>query len=208
MYTNGQQPFGAQPFDGLDQVLRSRVKAGGKVLDIGAGYGRDAFWLARELGCSVTALEPGKSGVDAMEAAAASGSASPGTVTSLIACASEFAFEAHAQHFDAVLMDSVLSFIAAEHHAAVVKGSLEALAPGGSLVVLGWPSEVDPLWVGKLIRGAGVPGVEVVEDNRVVECDAEFDGEAAHMVWSVTVACIGHGERSCNFCPLRSFSWS
>jgi 2-polyprenyl-3-methyl-5-hydroxy-6-metoxy-1,4-benzoquinol methylase len=62
MYAGGQQPFGAGPFLGVDGLLRKWVKTGVKVLDVGAGYGRDSLWMARELSCSVTAIEPGQSG--------------------------------------------------------------------------------------------------------------------------------------------------
>ena len=33
-----------------------------------------------------------------------------------------------------------------------------------------------------------VPGISVVKDAATYECDAEFDGEAVHMVWHVTIA--------------------
>ena len=196
MYVDGGQPFGPGPFGGIDEVLRSHVKLGGKVLDIGAGYGRDSLWLARELSCAVTALEPGNSGVAAIEAAVASGGAGPGSVSGTVLCASEFDFDAHAHAFDAVLMDSVLQFISEDLRGLVIAGSLKALAPGGSLIVVGWPNEEDPTWVGKLVSLASVDGVEVVADNKTVECDAVFDGEEVHMVWSVTVAQRGGGGKA------------
>ena len=133
------------PFPGLDALLRQHISADGRVLDIGAGYGRDAFWLAQHLGCSVTAVEPAQHGVDAMAAAASQGRASPGSVEAVCCCASEFDYTR--SDFQAVLMDSVLQFVSDQHKPAVVRGACGALAPGGVLLVIGWPNEDEVLTI-------------------------------------------------------------
>lgn len=158
------------------------------MLDVGAGYGRDSLWMARELSCIVTAVEPGQSGVDAMSAAARRGEASPGSVDALTCCASEFDFSSHAATFDAVVMDSVLQFITPDLRASVMRGVCGALRPAGTLIVIGWPNEDDPSWVSKLIVEAAGGGIEIAVDADKLECDAVFDGEKTHMEWSVTVA--------------------
>jgi SAM-dependent methyltransferase len=52
--------------------LRSSSSAGLGVLDLGCGYGRDSFFLAAELGCRVTGLDPSGRAIE-MARAAASG---------------------------------------------------------------------------------------------------------------------------------------
>eukprot|EP00440_Ansanella_granifera_P055572 gb/GFBE01060238.1/.p1 GENE.gb/GFBE01060238.1/~~gb/GFBE01060238.1/.p1 ORF type:complete len:193 (+),score=35.24 gb/GFBE01060238.1/:1-579(+) len=188
MYADGKQPFGPVPFVGLDELLRRHVPRGGKVLDIGAGYGRDALWLARELGCAVTALEPGQHGVSAMTAAVAEGKAEPGSLQALCACASEFDYDGNKSVFDAVLVDSVLQFVSAELQPALIRGACQVLTTGGCLVIIGWPNEDAPKWVSRMIRDTDVEGLCVEMDAEHIECDAEFDGEMAHMTWAVTVA--------------------
>ena len=57
MYAGGAEPFGSEPFTELQEHLRA-LCSGRTVLDLGAGYGRDSLWLARNCGCAVTAVEP------------------------------------------------------------------------------------------------------------------------------------------------------
>ena len=107
MYVDGEKPFGSVPFPGLDEVLAKNVEIGGKVLDLGAGYGRDSFFLAKEFGCDVTAVEPSRSGCDAMERAAAQReSVGDGTVRAVCSCVSEFDIVAEQERseYDLVLM--------------------------------------------------------------------------------------------------------
>jgi hypothetical protein len=90
--------------------------------------------------------------------------------------------------FDAVVMDSALQFISPDIRASVISGVCSTLSPDGPLIVIVWPNEEDPSWVSKLITETAGSGVAVPVDAETLECDAVFDGEETHMVWSVTVA--------------------
>lgn len=106
MYVDGAKPFGAVPFPGLDEILLKNVDEEGKVLDLGAGYGRDSFFLAKNLGCDVTAVEPSRSGCDAIDRDAAQRkSVGNGKVRSVCSCLSEFDIvEEGRSEYDVVLM--------------------------------------------------------------------------------------------------------
>ena len=65
MYSGGKQPFGPLPFPKIDTLLTEHCHKAGDVLDIGAGYGRDAIYLAKEHKCRVTAVDPAPEGIKA-----------------------------------------------------------------------------------------------------------------------------------------------
>ena len=109
MYVDDKKPFGDVPFSGIDEILRAHVPVGGKVLDLGAGYGRDAVWLARELGCDVTAVEPSLNGTNAIATAAAASTLPEGAALKPVcSCASEYLGGTIALVFDVVLMLSLI----------------------------------------------------------------------------------------------------
>jgi len=182
MYAGGKQPFGPAPFQGIDLLLKESVGEGGSVLDLGAGYGRDALFLATERKCHVTAVEPAEQGVEHIRGAAAR----DGLLVTCECCyLEEFGFPQDA--FDMVLMDSVLSFLDSDVQPAVIKAALCSLKPGGKLVIIGWPDETEREWVRHLVDAAGV-NAEMVRNAEAYVTTAEFDGENVEMTWHVTVA--------------------
>ncbi|MDD4858449.1 MAG: class I SAM-dependent methyltransferase [Candidatus Krumholzibacteria bacterium] len=69
LYASFDDYFGLEPDDLILQFNRSLDRAG-RVLDIGAGQGRNALFLARR-GCAVDALEPSAVAVEQMRSRAA-----------------------------------------------------------------------------------------------------------------------------------------
>lgn len=183
-YAGGKQPFGASVFPGVDKLLTAHVPAGGTVIDLGCGYGRDSIFLAKELQCKVTGVEPAVEGSKALaDAAAAHGL----PIKVICAFLEEFDFLSVACSSDMVLMDSVLSFIEASSQPVIVKSALQSLKPGGHLVIIGWPKADDKHWVARLIHEART-GAVVTKDAEELVSHATFDGELTEMKWHVTVA--------------------
>ena len=182
MYSDGKQPFGAAPFPGLDAILTAHVTAGGNVLDLGAGYGRDAIFLAREHKCQVTAVDPAQEGMKALDAAAAKEGLS---ITAVCSFLEDYEFSADT--YDMVLMDSVLSFLDPEIQPSIVNSAVQSLKPGGHLVIIGWPNEEEVGWVGRLVAGA-LMQTTLIKDAEVNVTHAVLDGKEMQMTWHVTVA--------------------
>jgi cyclopropane fatty-acyl-phospholipid synthase-like methyltransferase len=65
-YTKQKSYFGEAPSDGLVAALEQYAVKPGKALDIGAGEGRNALYLAH-LGFSVDAVEPSQDGAQKIE---------------------------------------------------------------------------------------------------------------------------------------------
>ena len=182
MYSGGKQPFGPLPFPKIDTLLTEHCHKAGDVLDIGAGYGRDAIYLAKEHKCRVTAVDPAAEGIKAIEVAAQThGLAIKGQ------CAFIEDYQFGTGVHDMVLMDSVLSFVDEDVQPRAVKAALQSLRSGGHLVVIGWPNEAEVGWVGRLIGEAAV-GAVVTKDAEVFDTHASFGGEEMQMTWHVTVA--------------------
>mmetsp|Transcript_62099 Transcript_62099/g.122740 ORF Transcript_62099/g.122740 Transcript_62099/m.122740 type:complete len:206 (-) Transcript_62099:264-881(-) len=184
MYKDGSQPFGPTTFAKIDELLKEHVPKGGTVLELGSGYGRDAIFLATQLGCTVTAVEPGEEGTKALAKATSERGLS---IDAVCQFAEAYNFSPMEGKCDMVLMDSVLAFLEAGVQPTVVKSSLESLKKGGHLVVIGWPKEDDINWVAKLVNGAGT-GATVIKDAEVCATKANIGGEEMDMTWHVTVA--------------------
>ena len=182
MYVEGKQPFGPTPFAKLDAILMEHCKEGGHVLDLGAGYGRDAIYLAKEHQCRVRAVDPAAEGINAINAVAAEcGLAVEGE------CAFIEDYQFDAGVYDMVLMDSVLSFLEPDVQPRAIQSALQSLKADGHLVVIGWPNEAEVKWVARLISEANVKAA-VIKDAETCVTHAEFDGEEVQMTWHVTVA--------------------
>ena len=118
--------FGAAP-EPLLERFADGIEAGGRVLDIGAGQGRNALWLA-ERGFRVTALEP--AGVAARQLAACS--RRPGTIEVVEAAVEDYQPE---YALAAVLCFGVIQVLTVRQR-EVMAGRVTAwLEPGGLLLV-------------------------------------------------------------------------
>ena len=126
-----QEQFGQIDIYVFDQILRSNLVSGMRLLDAGCGYGRNLIYLLRER-CEVFALDSDEEAVAHVRALAAGvapdlppGNFVPGAIEAL-----------PFQHgfFDAVLCNSVLHFARDEAHFLTMLEELwRVLRPGGLL---------------------------------------------------------------------------
>lgn len=101
----------------------------GKALDLGTGEGRNAMWLAKQ-GWEVTAVDFSAVAIDKARGIAESRGLS---VTWVVADMSEYIPDARS--FDLVALVYIHLQPAEHHH--VLRGAAAALAPGGTLLVIG-----------------------------------------------------------------------
>lgn len=122
----------------------------GRVLDLGCGQGRDALMFARA-GHQVVGVDISKVGVDQMLAAAArEGLDVVGVVQDIGAFVPQ-------EPFDVVVLDRVLHMLPESDRPAVVKAAMEAVAPGGTLLVAEGPKGMLPIRELVVSRGWELP---------------------------------------------------
>lgn len=132
----------------------------GRALDLAAGEGRNAIWLA-ERGWDVTAVDFSQVAIDKAAALAARRG-----VTLRLVVADVTVWTPPAAAFDAVLVAYLQ--LPADRFATVLRRAAAALAPGGTLLVIGHDRD-------NLTRGYGGPQDPVVLVT-VPEVTAALDG--------------------------------
>jgi len=111
-------------------VLHLLPAAPADVLDIGAGTGRDAAWLA-SLGHQVVAVEP----TDAMRSRAMALHASP-SITWIDDSLPDLALlRARRQHFDLVMLTAVFMHLDRDQRVRAMPAIADLLAPGARLIM-------------------------------------------------------------------------
>jgi SAM-dependent methyltransferase len=160
--------------------------APGRALDLAAGGGRNSVWLAAQ-GWSVTAVDFSRAGLDhARKLSSARGVAS-GQLDWVLADLSEYVPARGA--FDLVLIAYLQ--VGAALRAQVLAGAAAALAPGGTLLVVGHdlanltegtggPQSPDVLYTPEAIT-AELAGLRIVRTARVRRA-VERDGDPATAV--------------------------
>lgn len=138
----------------------------GRALDIATGEGRNALWLA-EVGWRVTAVDFARVALDRGEHSARQRlGADSGRITWVEADVASYRPEPHA--YDAVLV--VYLHVAPSARSAVLSAAAEALAPRGTLLVVG--HDLD-----NLQRGVGGPPVpEVLYTEAAIADDLADSG--------------------------------
>lgn len=188
MFVGGKMPYTEAPFTSVQEVIREHAPPGLQLaVDMGAGSGRGARWLVRELGCRrVVAVEPTDSGCQHLRSIAES--LAPQSLAVVRATAQGFDWGSVAGQVDLVLFDSVLSFIPEHERAGVIAGTLRALRPGtGVAVFTSHPDEAAPDWVCALLEADSV-GVDIVERNRLAPFSMDWEGEKLEAAFAVVVA--------------------
>lgn len=152
------QPFVGMDIYLLDQLMRGRVAPGARVLDVGAGAGRNLRWFL-ERGHPCVAVEPNREAAEALLEGLAARRLHLAE-DDLIRKAVEVA-DVPSGAFDLVICVAVLHF-AAEHRRfdAIVQAAWDALAPGGVLFVrlattIGIEDQVRPLGEGRYVLPDG-----------------------------------------------------
>jgi len=176
------------PFPSVQEVMRQHAPPGLQLaVDVGAGSGRGARWLARELGCRrVVAVEPTASGCQHLRTIA--DSLAPQSLAVVHATAQGFDWDSVAGQTDLVLFDSVLSCIPKHERSGVIAGTLRALRPGtGVAVFTSHPEETAPDWVCALLETDSVD-VDIMERNRLAPFTMDWEGEKLEGAFAVVVA--------------------
>lgn len=127
-----------------------------RLLDIGCGQGRDALPAAR-LGHRVTGIDLAPHGIAQMtRAAAAEGLSVDGQVADLLAYTP-------AGRFDAILCNRVLHMLPPAPRHALLARLLPCVAPGGAVLVLDEPRNLDGIAAvfAAADRGADAPGARL-----------------------------------------------
>jgi 2-polyprenyl-3-methyl-5-hydroxy-6-metoxy-1,4-benzoquinol methylase len=122
--------------------------AGKRMLDIGCGYGRDAYYLASQLGVRMTAIDPAATAVEMAKADVAKGGG-PGVDFRV----SRFQEIADGP-YDLVYAANLYQILPPEERKQFLQAVKKLLAPDG-LFILGTLSTRDPEHAGK---GAAIPG--------------------------------------------------
>ena len=188
MFAGGKMPYTEAPFPSVQEVIRQHAPPGPQLaVDVGAGSGRGARWLVRELESRrVVAVEPTASGCEHLQVIAES--LAPQSLAVVRATAQGFDWGSVAGQADLVLFDSVLSFIPEHERPGVIAGALGALRPGtGVAVFTSHPDEADPDWVCALLEADSVK-VDIVERNRLAPFTMEWEGEKLEAAFAVVVA--------------------
>lgn len=155
----------------------------GRALDLAAGGGRNSVWLA-EQGWSVTAVDFSRVGLDQGRKLSAARGVDDGPVDWVVADLTDY--EPARGAFDLVLVAYLQ--VGAPLRAKVLAGAAAALAPGGTLLVVGHdltnltegvggPQYPDVLYTPEAIA-AELPGLDILRAGRVSRT-VEQDGRAA-----------------------------
>jgi len=155
----------------------------GRALDLAAGEGRNSVWLA-ERGWSVTAVDFSRVGLDKGRRLSAARGVADGQVDWVVADLDEYKPTRRA--FELVLI--AYFQVHAELRARVLAGAAAALAPGGTLLVIGHdltnltegiggPQSPDVLYTPEAIT-AELPGLRIVRAGRVRRTVQRDGGQA------------------------------
>jgi len=144
-YAGTDLVWSAGPNAFVEQICSSLTP--GTALDLAAGEGRNALWLA-ELGWEVTAVDFSSVGLEKARRAAAARGVHPETEGADLT-----SYEPARDRFDLVLI--VYLHLGAAELPPIIEGAARAVAPGGRLVVIGHDVE-------NLERGTGGPQVAEV----------------------------------------------
>jgi SAM-dependent methyltransferase len=168
----------------------------GRALDLAAGGGRNSVWLAGQ-GWSVTAVDFSPAGLDHARKLSAARGIAGAQVDWVLADLSDYQPAPGA--FDLVLIAYLQ--VEAPLRAQVLAGAAAALAPGGTLLVVGHdlanltegtggPQSPDVLYTPEAIT-AGLAGLSIVRAARVRRT-VERDGETATAVDTLVRAQRAH----------------
>ncbi len=135
--------FGAEP-SALLEKYAEWIPAGARVLDIGAGQGRNALPLAAR-GCRVTALEPSTAALDALGKRAAAEN------LDITLVPQEFLDYEPTGAFDVILCFGLMQVLHYEECASLVNRLHHWLVSGGTLFLTAWHME-DPSFAGLSTR--------------------------------------------------------
>jgi SAM-dependent methyltransferase len=155
----------------------------GRALDLAAGEGRNSVWLA-ERGWSVTAVDFSRVGLEKGRRLSAARGVAAGQVDWVVADLDEY--EPAREAFDLVLIAYLQ--VNAALRARVLAGAAAALAPGGTLLVIGHdltnltdgvggPQSPDVLYTPEAIT-AELPGLRIARAERVRRTVTRDGGQA------------------------------
>ena len=156
-YANADLLFGAEPATPL-KAIRPKLPSGGRALCVADGEGRNSVWLAQE-GFDVTAFDFSDIAVDkARDMARAAGV----TVDYNVANVEDWDWDAKPYDLVAAVF---VQFVRAGAQARLFSGLIRAVAPGGTLYLLGYqpeqvgrgtggPPDVDHMYTEQLLRQA------------------------------------------------------
>lgn len=155
----------------------------GRALDLAAGEGRNAVWLA-ERGWSVTAVDFSRVGLEKGRKLSAARGVGDGRIDWVVADLGDY--EPPRGAFELVLI--AYFQVGAELRARVLAGAAAALAPGGTLLVVGHdltnlaegtggPQSPEVLYTPEAIT-AELPGLRILRAERVRRT-VQRDGETA-----------------------------
>lgn len=130
----------------------------GSVLDLGCGQGRDALMFARA-GHRVVGVDVSSVGIGQMsQSAKAEGLDVEGVVEDICAYEPE-------EPFDLVILDRVLHMLPSSARASVLEKAMDAVLPGGHLLVAEGPKGMAP--VRETVEQSGWPLVKA-KSNRLI----------------------------------------
>jgi tellurite methyltransferase len=170
--------FGQMDIYILDQLLRGRIAPGMRLLDAGAGAGRNlAFFLAQ--GYQVQAFEPSAGAIAALRALAAKLAPRLPAASFRQETAESNTFEDHAA--EVVLSSAVLHFARDESHFdAMLRGTWRLVAPGGLLFcrlssTIGMESRFTPLGGRRFLLPGGADWF-LVDEPYLLDLTARLGG--------------------------------
>jgi 2-polyprenyl-3-methyl-5-hydroxy-6-metoxy-1,4-benzoquinol methylase len=136
-----------EPFSEFARFCESATR--GSVLDLGCGQGRDTLLFARA-GHRVVGVDVSAVGVGQMLAVARSeGLEIEGVVADIVAYSTQ-------ETFDIVILDRVLHMLQEPDRMALLDSAMEAVTPGGHLLVAEGPKGMEPVRQAVLSRGWGM----------------------------------------------------
>ncbi|WP_316190417.1 class I SAM-dependent methyltransferase [Bradyrhizobium sp. SZCCHNS2096] len=164
-------------------VLHLIPKQPARVVDIGAGTGRDAAWLAG-LGHQVVAVEP----TDTLRLRAIALHPSPAITWIDDSLPELAALRSRAQAFDLVMLTAVFMHLDAEQRARAMPNIASQIAPGGRLIIRLRHGPVPPgrrmfeVASEEIIALAGAQKMTLVFDEHAGSQDAR--NQAAGVTWT------------------------